>query len=298
MHAPWQKTTSQPVRSTLRLDLDQPDLFKGPPIATGAPMMVAIDRLDEDPDNPRTEFLAHELEELAADIAERGILQPIVVEMLDLDGRCLIRFGAKRFRAARLAGLKEVPVTVSWQPRDAYDQVAENLKRHALSPLDMARFIRGRIDAGESNARIAKQLAIDQTTLAHHLSLLSLPPVLEAALASGRCTSPRTLHELSKLHDEDPGRVADLVASDRPITREVVAAARDATSVPAVGGPAANSAPSRPDQLSQMVRRTEALCERLDVSIARLLKPGTAQIAPDDLAALRRRVAELASRLG
>jgi len=298
MRAPWQKTTSQPVRSILRLDLDQPDLFKGQPVNTGAPMMVAIDRLDEDRDNPRTEFPAHELEELAADIAERGILQPIVVETVDLDGRCFIRFGAKRFRAARLAGLKEVPVTVSRQPRDAYDQVAENLKRHALSPLDLARFIRGRIDAGESNATIAKRLAIDQTTLAHHLSLLSLAPVLEAALASGRCTSPRTLHELSKLHDEDPGRVADLIASDRPITREAVAAARDAKSVPVDVGPAAASVPFRHDQLSQAVRRTQALCERLDASIAHLLKTGMAQIAPDDLAALRRRVAELASRLG
>ena len=218
MRAPWQKTTSQPIRSILRLDLDQPDLFKGQPVNTGAPMMVAIDRLDEDRDNPRTEFPAHELEELAADIAERGVLQPIVVETIDLEGRFLIRFGAKRFRAARLAGLEEVPITVSWKPRDAYDQVAENLKRHALSPLDMARFIRGRIDAGESNATIAKRLGIDQTTLAHHLSLLSLPPVLETALASGRCTSPRTLHELSKLHDEQPGRVADLIAScDVPI---------------------------------------------------------------------------------
>ena len=298
MRAPWQKTPSKPVGSTLRLDLDQPDLFKGPPIATGAPLMVAIDRLDEDRDNPRTEFPAHELEELAADIAERGILQPIVVEILDLNGRCLIRFGAKRFRAARLAGLTEVPVTVSRRQRDAYDQVAENLKRHALSPLDMARFIRGRIDAGESNATIAKRLAIDQTTLAHHLSLLSLPPVLEAALVSGRCTSPRTLHELTKLHDEDPGRVADLIASDRPITREAVAVARDATPLRVDVGPAASSAPSSHDQLSRMVRRTEALCERLDASIARLLKTGTAQIAPDDLAALRRRVAELASRLG
>jgi ParB/RepB/Spo0J family partition protein len=140
--------------------------------------------------NPRTEFPAHELEELAADISERGILQPIVVDRVDPSDRYLIRFGAKRFRAARLARLKEVPVTVSWRPRDAYDQVAENLKRHALSPLDMARFIRGRIDAGESNAAIAKRLAIDQTTVAHHLSLLSLPPVLEDALTSGRCTSP------------------------------------------------------------------------------------------------------------
>ena len=298
MRAPWQKTTSQPVGSLRLPDLGEPDLFKGPPTTTGDPLMVAIDRLDEDRDNPRTELPAHELEELAADIAERGILQPIVVEMFDLDGRCLIRFGAKRFRAARLAGLKEVPVTVSRQTRDAYDQVAENLKRHALSALDMARFIRGRIDAGESNAVIAKRLAIDQTTVAHHLSLLSLPPVLENALTSGRCTSPRTLHELSKLHDEDPDRVADLVASGRPISRVGVGAARAATPVPVDAGPAASSAPSRHDQLSQMVRRTEVLCDRLDASIARLLKTGTARIAPDDLASLRRRVAELVSRLG
>ena len=297
MRAPWHRMTPQPVGTTFRPDLDQPDLFNAQPVATGAPMMVAIDRLVEDQDNPRTEFPAHELEELAADIAERGILQPIVVEMLDPDGRCLIRFGAKRFRAARLAGLEQVPVTVSRRPRDAYDQVAENLKRHALSPLDMARFIRGRIDAGESNAAIAKRLAIDQTTVAHHLSLLSLPPVLEAALASGRCTAPRTLHELSKLHDEDPGSVVHLIASDRPITREAVASARGGTPVPVTTEPAASSAP-RQDRLSRMVRRTEALCERLDASIARLLKTGTAQIAPDDLAALRRRVAELASRLG
>lgn len=299
MRAPWQKTTSRPAGSTLKLhDLSQPDMFKGEPVSTGAPMMVAIDLLDEDRDNPRTEFPAHELEELAADITERGILQPIVVETLDLDGRCLIRFGAKRFRAARLAGLKEVPVTVSWRPRDAYDQVAENLKRHALSPLDMARFIRGRIDAGESNAAIAKRLAIDQTTLAHHVSLLSLPPVLEEALASGRCTSPRTLHELSKLHSEEPERVAELVASYRPITREAVAAAREATPIPLDVGPAASSSPSRHKPLLHMLRRTEALCERLDASITRLLKTGTPQIAPDDQAALRRRLADLASRLG
>lgn len=167
MRAPWQKASSQPVGKSLRLeDPDQPDFFKAQAVNTGAPLIVAIDRLDEDRDNPRTEFPAHETEALAADIAERGILQPIVVETLDLDGRCLIRFGAKRFRAARLAGLKEVPVAVSRRPRDAYDQVAENLKRHALSPLDMARFIRGRVDAGESNATIAKRLTIDQTTLA------------------------------------------------------------------------------------------------------------------------------------
>jgi len=295
MRAPWQKPKPQPVGNLDLPDLGQAELFKEPLTTTGEPLLVAIDRLYEDPDNPRTEFPAHELDELAADVADRGILQPIVVET-GLDGRYLIRFGAKRFRAALQAELKQVPVTISKRPRDAYDQVAENLKRHALSPLDMARFIRGRVDAGESNATISKRLAIDQTTVAHHLSLLSLPPVLNDALSSGRCTSPRTLHELSKLHHEEPGRVTDLVASDRPITREAVATLRDA--VPVDVAPAVDPTPTRTDQLSLILHRTQALCDRLDASIVRLLKTGSTQIAPSDLAALRRRVAELASRLG
>lgn len=88
--------------------------------------------------------------------------------------------------------------------------MAENLKRHSLSPMDLARFIRGQVDAGESNAAIAKRLVIDQTTMAHHLALLDLPPVLDAALKTGRCKSPRTLYELSKLHADQPERVAEL----------------------------------------------------------------------------------------
>jgi ParB family chromosome partitioning protein len=299
MRAPWSKTTPQPAKGFLTLeDLDPPGLFRGPVVTSGATLMVTIDRLDEDQANPRTEFPVHELEELAADISERGILQPLLVERVGPVDRYLVRFGAKRLRAARLAGLAEVPVTVSGRARDAYDQVAENLKRHARSPLDMARFIRGRIDAGESNAAIAKRLAIDQTTVAHHLSLLSLPPMLEEALTSGRCTSPRTLHELSKLHDEHPERVAELAINGRPITRQAVAAVKDATSVPAGVGPAQRSASSRADPPSRRLQRALALCEQLDVAIARLLKAGATQVAPEELAAFRRRVAELASRLG
>jgi ParB family chromosome partitioning protein len=60
-------------------------------------------------------------------------------------------------------------------------------------------------------------------------------PVLDAALQTGRCSSPRTLYELSKLHADQPARVAELVAGDEPITRYAVAAIRDAAA-PAVAG--------------------------------------------------------------
>ena len=140
-------------------------------VSSGRPLIVATTSLFEDPNNPRTEFPTVELEELAEDIRQQGVLQPIVVHPVDAQGRYQIHFGAKRWRAAQLARLLEVPVVVRDAPADPYAQVAENQKRHGLTPLDMARFIRGRIDAGESSSKVARRLGMNLTTVAHHLSL-------------------------------------------------------------------------------------------------------------------------------
>ena len=267
-------------------------------VMLGEPLMVSIDRLDEDPRNPRTEFPPQDIDELAQDIAKRGVLQPIVVSPADESGRYRIHFGSKRWRAARQAGLTEVPVIVATRTHDAYDQVAENLKRQGLSPLELARFIRGQVDAGESNATIAKRLAIDQTTVTHHLALLALPPVLDAAMKTGRCTSPRTLYELSKLHADQPARVAELVAGDEPITRQSVAALRDAA--PAAAADTRSSTPISPcpDRMTQMIARANGLCDQLEAALLRLNRSGISAASRDDTVALRQRVAALASRLG
>jgi hypothetical protein len=102
----------------------------------GLPLMLRVDLLYEDTDNPRTEFSEADLEELAEDIRQHGILQPIVVHPVDALGRYQIHFGAKRWRAALLAELKRVPVVVRDAPADPYTQVAENQKRRSLTPLD------------------------------------------------------------------------------------------------------------------------------------------------------------------
>lgn len=67
--------------------------------------MVPVDQLDDDPLNPRTECPREWLDDLAKDIAERGVLQPIVTAPPDMRGRYRIQFGALRWRAAQLAGL-------------------------------------------------------------------------------------------------------------------------------------------------------------------------------------------------
>jgi ParB family chromosome partitioning protein len=285
-------------RKSPGLHLDQLNLFEGKPVPTGLALMVPVDQLDEDPDNPRKEFPPEAIDELAQDIAQRGILQPVVVSDRNDKGRYLIRFGSRRWRAAIQAGLTTVPVIFAVEARNAYDQVAENLKRQNLSPLELAQFIRRRVDAGESNAEVGRQLGMDLTTVAHHLALLSLPPVLDQALRNGRCESPRTLHELSRLHEEQPEQVAALVAGTEPITREAVASLRDAARVvaPPVDKPAPTS--PRPDKVAQALARATGLCDRLDAALLRLNRSGGIDTLPhDQVLALHQRVAELAARL-
>ena len=256
-------------------------------ICAGQPLMVPTTSLFEDPNNPRTEFPEAELEELAEDIRQHGILQPIVVHPIDALGRHQIHFGAKRWRAAQLARLQEIPVVVRDAPADPYTQVAENQKRHGLTPLDQARFIRGRVDAGDSSATVAKRLGMNLTTVAHHLALLALPPELDEALKSGRCTSPRTLHELSKLHDEQPEEVRALMASDAEITRTTVSALRAAPENSA----ATDNAPSPSNKL---VAQANAACDRLERALGRI-RPSDNAALPE-LIALRIRVEDISKR--
>lgn len=283
-------------RKTSGLNLEQLGLFESELAPTGKPLMVAIDRLVEDPDNPRKAFPPEAIEELAQDIAQRGILQPIVVSDREVKDRYLIRFGSRRWRAALQAGLTEVPIIFAVEARNAYDQVAENLKRQNLSPLELAQFIRRRVDAGESNAEVGRQLGMDLTTVAHHLALLSLPPVLDQALREGRCESPRTLHELSRLHEEQPEQVVALVTGTEPITREAVATLRDASGLVS---PADDKPPqARPDKVMQALARASGLCERLDAALQRLTRTGGIVALPhDQVMALRQRITELAARL-
>lgn len=265
------------------------------PLRTGEPLLVPLSALCEDPANPRTEFPEAELQELAEDIRQHGILQPIVVQPADAEGRYRIHFGAKRFRAAGLAGLTKVPVTVRPTAADPYAQVAENQKRYGLSPLDLARFIRSRVDLGESNATIARRLGIDLTTVAHHLALLELPPPLEAALRTGRCAAPRTLYELKKVHAQRPEAVVKLLRSEAPITREAVAALRKpARQLKAKKQAApAPKAPATPVQHDQLAVRADRLCTQLAAACSQLRGAGLDQLPADKLAALRERLSGL-----
>jgi ParB family chromosome partitioning protein len=166
--------------------------------------------------------------------------------------------------------------------------VAENQKRHGLTPLDLARFIRQQVDAGESNATIAKRVDMNLTTVAHHLALLDPPPALDHALKSGRYTSPRTLHELSKLHEERPEQVRALVAGDAQITRTTVAAVRASPTSP-------TPATSKSSQTTTPLARAHAACDRFEHALEQIKLPAHGA-ASADLIALRQRIVDVATR--
>jgi ParB family transcriptional regulator, chromosome partitioning protein len=255
----------------------------------GQALFVATSALHEDPSNPRTELLEDELAELTEDIRQRGILQPIVVHPVDGAGRYRIHFGARRWHAAQLAGLDQVPVVVRDAPADPYAQVAENQKRHGLTPLDLARFIRGRIDAGESNSEVARRLGMNLTTVAHHLALLELPPVLDEALKSGRYTSPRTLHELGKLHAEDSVQVANLLSSGVEITRAKVTALRAAPPTPSVKEASGSAS-------AELIARALVACDRFEQALRRIDPSNLGTAANPELDALLARLEGIAQR--
>jgi ParB family transcriptional regulator, chromosome partitioning protein len=252
-------------------------------VSVGEAHVVAIERLQEDPNNPRTEFPAYRLDELAEDIRQHGILQPIVVHPVDALGNHRIHFGAMRLRAAKRAGLRSVPIAIRTATADPYAQVAENQQRCPLQPLELARFIRGRSDAGDSNATIAKRLGMDLTTVAHHLALLDLPPELDQALKTGRCTSPRTLYER-------PTQVSALMNGEGEITRSTVAALRAASA----SSGASSAAVAK--HSTSLIEQVSATCTRLEALVSRLKKSQSAQ-AQIELAALRHRIADLVDRL-
>jgi ParB family chromosome partitioning protein len=288
LDAPSQSTVPDEAAARLENPLEPKQSPTTKTATRGVPLRVPVTSIDEDPSNPRTEFPDAEIGELAEDIRQRGILQPLVVRPADVQGRYRIYFGAKRLRAALRAGLKEVPVVVRDAPANAYDQVAENQKRHGLTPADLARFIKARVDAGESNAEISHRLGMNLTTVAHHLSLLDLPPALDQAMKTGRCTSPRTLHELSKLHEIEPERVRALFDSDAEITRATVAEIKaDST---------ASAAKPKAGRQADALARAHAACDQLERALAQIDGPPPYTVALPELVALRIRVEDISRK--
>ncbi len=216
----------------MALDFDALALDQPATAATGAPLMLLTEAIEEDPSQPRREFDAEALQQLADTITERGVRQPISVRAHPhRPGRWLLNFGARRLRASKLAGKAEIPAFID-ETADSYDQVIENEQREGLKPLELALFVQKRLAAGDSQADIARRLGKSRTFVTYATALIDAPDWLMTAYREGRCRGARELHELRGLHAAHPQPVQEWLKVAEPITRERIAALKAGLALP------------------------------------------------------------------
>lgn len=152
-------------------------------VSNGKPLLVPIERVMAGRGQPRRQFDDAQLDELAASIREKGILQPLVV--VQRAGSYELIAGERRLRAAARAGLDKVPVVIRDADTDSEMlelALVENIQREDLGPLERARAYERLLEAYDhTHEEIARKIGKSRATVANTLRLLALPlPVLDA----------------------------------------------------------------------------------------------------------------------
>jgi ParB family transcriptional regulator, chromosome partitioning protein len=148
------------------------------------PQKLPLDKVHPNESQPRKTFYQESLEELAASIKERGVLQPITVRPRT-GGTFEIVMGERRYRASLLAGLTEIPAIVrDLSDEDAAaDSLLENLQREDMNSIERARAIQALLQM-MSYERASKTLGLSETTLRRSLELLELPVAIQNELVT------------------------------------------------------------------------------------------------------------------
>ena len=176
--------------------------------------IIPIERIKPNPDQPRQQFDQKELEDLAASIREKGVLQPLIVRRnADNSGSYQIVAGERRWRAAQIARLHDLPVIV----RDYTDEevleiaIIENIQRSDLNPVDEAVGYRQLMDRfGHTQEKLAEALSKSRSHIANLLRLLQLPDDVLVLLRDGKLS---TGHARALITTENPSDLARQVVS-------------------------------------------------------------------------------------
>ncbi|MBQ2262033.1 MAG: ParB/RepB/Spo0J family partition protein [Loktanella sp.] len=154
---------------------------------------VPVERVRPNPDQPRRTFADDALQELAASVSEKGIIQPLIVRVSPQDPDMFeIVAGERRWRAAQIAKLHEVPVLIrSYTDTEVLEvAIIENIQRADLNPVDEAASYRQLMDKfGHTQDQMATALGKSRSHIANLLRLLSLPEEVQGYLVAGTLTA-------------------------------------------------------------------------------------------------------------
>lgn len=161
------------------------------PLQADEPLrLISVDQIKPSSLQPRKDFPENELQELADSIREKGLIQPIVVRPRDNHYELIA--GERRWRAARLAGLTEIPALI----KEVDDQTAleiilvENLQRADLDPIEEAEGYKQLMERfGLKQEEIARRVGKNRSTIANALRLLQLPESVQAMIRAGKLSA-------------------------------------------------------------------------------------------------------------
>ena len=183
--------------------------------------VVRLTEVEPNPLQPRKSFETEPLEALAESIAQHGIIQPIVVR--PKDGMYMIVTGERRWRAARMAGLSEVPVIIiEADDRKAAElALVENLQRKDLNPVEEARAYADLIEEySYTQEEIAKKVGRSRSSIANSLRLLDLPEAVLEKLAEGALSEGHAKVLLSIKDKDTLEKAAETVIAKELSVRE------------------------------------------------------------------------------
>ena len=259
---------------------------------------LPVDLVDPNPRQPRTSFDDDALQGLASSVRERGVLQPILVRPV-AGGRYELIAGERRWRAAQLAELSEVPALV----RDRDDAEAlevalvENMAREDLNPVEEARACAALVEElGLTREDVGRRVGRSRVAVSNLLRLLDLPDEVLALLERGDLTEGHGRALLLAADHAERRRLArEAVAGDWSV-RTLEARARQAVAGPATGSSGRARRATHPDQDEAAATIADALSAVLGADV-RVRPVGTGYrveldvAGPDEALALARRMA-------
>src|SRR6267142_2655356 len=173
------------------------------------PYEVAVELVDSGPSQPRTYFDPVSLQGLADSIRNHGIVQPLIVRRRG--ERYELIAGERRWRAAKLAGLRRVPIIVKEVPDEDLLEIAliENVQREDLNPIEEAHAYRKLIDTvGLTQEALAGRLGRDRSYITNYLRLLRLPADIQQLVKDGTLTTGHARTLLGLTHVDLQRRIA------------------------------------------------------------------------------------------
>jgi ParB family chromosome partitioning protein len=189
--------------------------------ANSADLLVPIEKVNPNPDQPRRSFDMEKLGDLSASISEKGILQPLIVRASPKqNGTYEIVAGERRWRAAQMAKLHEIPVIV----RDFNDTevlevaIIENIQRADLNPVEEAAGYSQLMEKfGHTQEKLSEVLGKSRSHIANSVRLLTLPDEVQSYLGEGKLSSG---HARALITSDDPLALARQVIKQRLSVRE------------------------------------------------------------------------------